>query len=316
MRKKIVMYFHKRKLGKDPFSTLGIKRSVYHDFFKRGMERGFDMYVASGKENYMKSLIFKNAYRYNGEFFEPTDGSLKMDAVFDRSGGMSFPPKDIGYKVLNNIYFKRLCNNKNETHKIIGEFMPKSARITNADELLEQLKLFSESSLAVLKPAKGMCGKGIIIDHPEKIARIHIEDRQEYVLQEFVDTSEGIPEIIGGYHDLRIVIADGKIVLSHVRIPREGSLLANVAQGGSIQEVPVKDIPKFIIDMIKKIQTRIDEKFDYPLYSIDLGIQDEIRLFVFELNDQIGFPSEQMEAKEEFLDNVLNSLERRASARN
>lgn len=311
MRKKIVMYFHKRKMKKDPFSTFGIKRSVYYDFFKRGMERGFDMYIASGEKNYATPLTFKNACIYNGDFFEPCSEPVKMDAVFDRSGGMSFPTEDIGRKVLNNIDFKRLCNNKNETQKLIGDFMPKSIKIESGSDFVKQLGLFPKSHLVVLKPAKGMCGKGIIIDYPAKISHEPLDKNREYVLQEFVDTSMGISGIISGHHDLRVVIVNGKITLSHIRTPASGSLLANVAQGGSIKEVPLKDIPDFIIDTVQKIQARIDKKFDYPLYSIDLGIQNNKEPFVFELNDQIGFPSEQMMAKGEFLDNILNSLERR-----
>lgn len=312
MRKKIVMYFHKRKLEADPFATFGIKRNVYHDFFKRGMERGFDMYIASGKENYIGQSSFKNTYQYNGQFFDPCAETLKMDAIFDRSGGMSFPTEDIGHKVLNNIFFKRLCNNKNATQEFIGDFMPKSVRIKTKNELLQQLKSFSPSALVVLKPANGMCGKGIVIDYPEKIMQEDIEDNREYILQEFVDTSNGIPGIIDGHHDLRIVIVNGKIVLSHVRAPKEGSLLANVAQGGSINEIPIENIPTFIITTVKKIQARIDEKFNYPIYSIDLGIQNKKELFVFELNDQIGFPSEKMKKSTDFIEKILDSLERLA----
>jgi len=303
------MYFHKRKLEKDPFSSFGIKRSVYHAFFKRGMERGFDMYIASGKENYADPMVFKNVYQYNGEFFEPCIEDVKMDAVFDRSGGMSFPTENIGHKVLNNIHFKKLCNNKNATHKIIGNFMPKSVRVESTDELLNQLASFPKSSRVVLKPAKGMCGKGIIIDYPEKLSKEAIANNHEYILQEFVDTSAGIPNIIEGHHDLRVVIVNGEVVLSHVRAPKEGSLLANVAQGGLIQEVPIENLPEFIVARVKKIQARIDEKFGFPLYSIDLGIQNKNELFVFELNDQIGFPSEKMKNSNIFIEKTLDSLE-------
>lgn len=308
------MYFHKRKLKKDPFSTFGTKRSVYHEFFKRGTLRGFDMFIASGKENYAEPLTFKNSYRYNERFFEPCAETVRADAVFDRSGGMCFPPENIGHKVLNNIYFKKLCNNKNETYELIGELMPKSAKIRNRNDLAKNLEIFPPSALVVLKPAKGMCGRGIVIERREKIARESLESGHEYVLQEFVDTSSGIPGIVGGPHDLRIVIANGEIVLSHVRAPKKGSLLANVAQGGSIKEVPIKDIPKVILDVVKKVQSQIDEKFDCPLYSVDLGVQNKKEVFVFELNDQIGFPSEQMGARGKFLDNILASLERRALA--
>lgn len=312
MRKKIVMYFSRRKMESDPFSTFGLKRAVYHDFFKRGLERGFDMYIASGKDAQADPLVFAGAYRYTGEFFEPEAGDVRADAVFDRSGGISFPTADISSKVLNDIHFKRLCNDKNATQEFIGDFMPKSARIRDKAGLSRQLESFSPSALVVLKPANGMCGQGIVIDYPEKIMREKIENGRGYILQEFVDTSGGIPGVIAGHHDLRIIIVDGKIVLSHVRAPKEGSLLANVAQGGSIREVPIENIPAFIIDGVKKIQERIDKKFNRPLYSIDLGIQNKSGLFVFELNDQIGFPSEKMKNSAIFIESALDSLERLA----
>lgn len=306
------MYFHRRKMEKDPFSTFDAKRSVYHDFFKQGLAEGFDMYIASGKTDATGPLVFNNAYRYNGIFFEPETESIEADAVFDRSGGMSFPTEDAGSKTLNNIHFKRLCNNKNATQEFIGDFMPKSSQIKDRAGLLRQLESFSPSALVVLKPANGMCGNGIVIDRAEKIKQADIPEGREYILQEFVDTSRGIPGIIDGHHDLRIVIADGKIVLSHVRAPKEGSLLANVAQGGSIKEVPLENIPAFIIDRVKKIQERIDEKFNRPVYSIDLGVQNGAEPFVFELNDQIGFPSEKMKNSAVFIKSVLQSLGRLA----
>lgn len=308
------MYFSRRKMESDPFSTFGPKRAVYHDFFKRGLKRGFDMYIASGKNTQTGLLTFSGAYHYTGEFFEPEKEDIQADAVFDRSGGMSFPIEDISSKVLNNIRFKRLCNNKNATQEFIGDFMPKSARIKDKASLSRQLESFSPSALTVLKPANGMCGQGIVIDYPEKIMREEIKNGREYILQEFVDTSAGIPGIIDGHHDLRIIIVDGKIVLSHVRAPKEGSLLANVAQGGSIREIPLENIPASILDSVKKIQARIDKKFNRPIYSIDLGIQNKSELFVFELNDQIGFPSEKMKNSPIFIESVLDSLERLADA--
>jgi len=155
-----------------------------------------------------------------------------------------------------------------------------------------------------------MQGKGIVIDSPEKLSTITLEEGVEYCLQEFIDTSKGIPGIVRGYHDLRIIIVDGEIVLCHVRTPKEGSLLANVAQGGSIREVPLEIIPSNILRRVADTQAHIDQRFDFPLYSIDFGIQNAIP-FVFELNDQIGFPSEEMR-HELFITNLIHSLRKRA----
>jgi len=312
MRKKIVMYFHRRPMNEDPFAGLGKKRRVYHRLFELGTEFGFDMFVASGKENYEPPLTFGNAYRYDAGIFKKY-GSVDADAVFDRSGGLSFPPEKIGKKTLNDIVFKRLCNDKNAMYGLLSDFMPKNITIRSEEELRSALDRFDTGDIVVLKPSKGMQGNGILIGPASEISSSTLEPGKEYSLQEFVDTSNGIPGVIDGRHDLRIIIVEGKIILCHVRTPKEGSLLANVAQGGSIREVPIGNIPDFILDRVSEIQKKIDIGFDFPLYSIDFGIMDRKTPFVFELNDQIGFPSEDMDY-EKFIHQILKSLERKASA--
>lgn len=312
MRKNIVMYFRKRPLSHDPFATFGTKRSVYHGFFQQGVLRGFNMFIASREENYRSPLLFRNAFIYNSDRFEPYKQDVYADAIFDRSGGLRFPPKEIGSKVLNCIEFKQLCNDKNAQKKILGKYMPKSFRIRTQGDLSACIKKFNRMSKIVLKPARGMQGKGILIDTPSKIAQFHIEDGSEYTLQEFIDTSLGIPKIANSHHDLRIVVVDGEIVLSHIREPKRGSLLANVAQGGSIREVPLDALPQFIQKATREMQSLLDKEYDFPLYSIDFGIQDKTTPFVFELNDQIGFPTEAMVGSELFIQKVLASLEKRA----
>lgn len=312
MRKKIVMYFRKRPLSRDPFETFGTKRSVYYQFFKQGVDFGFDMFVASGEENYEHPLRFKNTFIYESDHFVSHPEKINADAIFDRSGGVSFPPEEIGNKVLNCIEFKRLCNDKNAMKEFLGNSMPKSNCIRTQEDLLFHLDDYKEIPRVVLKPARGMQGKDIIIDSPQNIARTELKVTTEYTLQEFVDTSSGIPGITSTYHDLRVVIVNGEIVLSHVRTPKHGSLLANVAQGGSIREVLTKDLPDFIRDATRKIQSLIDEKYDFPLYSIDFGIQNKTTPFVFELNDQIGFPSEIMIGSDLFIQKILESLKKRS----
>ncbi len=314
MRKKFIVYYHKLPLCEDPFKSFKEKRLVYHDLFQRALKRGHDMYLASGRENCLGNYHFANVYRYNtAGFFEPHHESVQADAIYDRSGGIDFPSPELSKKTLNARSFKLLCNDKNATKELLGDFMPKSFAIQNSEELRLALQWWGKRTLAVLKPAKGMQGEGILIDTPEKIALTPLDPSTSYVLQEFVDTSMGIPGITDRHHDLRIIIVNGQIILAHVRNPKEGSLLANVAQGGSLQEVPVKNIPPFILETVKKIQLLIDSTFDSPLYSIDFGIQHSEHPFVFELNDQIGFPRENMTGSKLFIEGILDSLELRAT---
>jgi len=311
MRKKIVMYFLKRPLDKDPFSTFGKKREVYHSFFREGSRLGFHMFVASGKENYEAPMMFKNVFEYADGIFLPA-GTIHADAIFDRSGGLSFPREGFDSNILNTIAFKRLCNDKNATYGILSDCMPKNFTIHNENDLSFALGSFGNGDIVVFKPSNGMQGKGIIIGPVSEIRSVTLEPEKEYSLQEFIDTSFGIPGIVAGEHDLRVIIANGTIVLSHVRTPKHGSLLANVAQGGSIREIPVRDIPRSVLDTVRLVQERIDSVFGFPLYSIDFGLRDGNHPFIFELNDQIGFPSEQM-TYAPFIETVLESLRKRCT---
>jgi glutathione synthase/RimK-type ligase-like ATP-grasp enzyme len=194
-------------------------------------------------------------------------------------------------------------------YELLGEFMPKSLKIKNQSELKTALQSFPAKKIAVLKPAKGLGGKGIIVDVPQNLAQINIETGKEYVLQQFIDTSQGIKNIVKKKHDLRIIIINGEIVLAHVRTPKEGSYLANVAQGGTIKKITLKKIPKEALNVTKKIQKIINKKYNYPIYSIDFGFENETP-YVFELNDQIGFPSEKMLGHAHFIQKLLASLEK------
>ena len=301
------MYFRKERPGADPFLKFGEKRSIYRYFFQKGRELGFDMFLVSGPQSYLGGLRFKNPAFFDGENFILQNKIITADAIYDRSGGVGFPPPEIDTRVLNCSTFKILCNDKNLMYGYFGKFMPKSFEVKNSSDLKKFLKKFNPASLAVLKPANGLGGKNIIINKASNLSGTILEKEKAYVLQEFIDTSCGIENITKEKHDLRVVVANGKIVFSHLRTPRKGSLLANAAQGGSIREVSLEKIPENVLAIISKMRKLIDKKFNFPIYSIDFGITERGPL-VFELNDQIGFPREDMENAKLFVNTLLESL--------
>jgi hypothetical protein len=310
MRKRVAMYFNQEKNEEDPLAFTEAKQKVYQYFFDYGKSQNLDMFIASGKNNYLGQTIFKNLLFFDGNIFVKKNKPLPIDAIYDRSGGIEFPPKNISPKVLNSRSFKVLCYDKNLMYDQFGEFMPKSFRISNKKDFFKSLSLFDKKNLVVLKPANGLGGKGIFIDFPDKLAALNNNFKKEHVLQEFVDTSRGIPGITSGRHDLRIIIVGGKIVLAHVRTPKAGYLLANASQGGTITEVPLKKIPAKVLCVVKNIQNKIDKKFNFPIYSIDFGISCGKTPYIFELNDQIGFPGPKMHNSKFFIESLIKSLKK------
>jgi glutathione synthase/RimK-type ligase-like ATP-grasp enzyme len=305
-KKKIIVYFKKERKGTDPFLKFGKKRDVYHHFFRKGMDEGFEMYISSGKENYVGNKWFK-ARIYDGKQFSLEEKIIEADVIYDRSGGLDFPTEELNQIVMNRIDFKILCNDKSLMFEQLGEYMPKSITVKNKQELISAIKQFDCKRLAVLKPTNGMCGRDIKIDFPEKLKETVLKEETKYILQEFVDTSAGIKGIVSGPHDLRVVVVAGKIVLAHVRMPKEGTLLANVAQGGSIEEIALEKIPTQAVEITKKVQEILDKKYNFPIYSIDFGLENE-KVCIFELNDQIGFPLANMKNACNFVNHLIFAL--------
>lgn len=307
------MYFKKDLAPENPFAEFERKKTVYQSFFAEGTKQGHQMYLASRAASYQGGLVFANACLYRGSSFIANPCTVKTDAVYDRSADPAFPPENLSKKVLNCARFKKLCDSKNLMYQLLEEYMPKTFPIKDKKDFHNALNFFPSNALAVLKPSKGLGGKGIVIGTPSQLKTVPLKEGGEYSLQEFIDTSRGISGIAEGRHDLRVAIVEGKIVFSHVRTPKQGSYLANVSQGGSLQEVLLENIPSQIIEMTKKVQSIIDPAFHYPVYSIDFGIMKD-RPYVFEINDRIGFPSEDMQNAPRFITALLQSLLLRARA--
>ncbi|HSX49238.1 MAG TPA: hypothetical protein VLE44_03190, partial [Candidatus Saccharimonadales bacterium] len=168
-----------------------------------------------------------------------------------------------------------------------------------------------ESDWIVLKPNNGLKGIGIYIGPKEKAVDFEFsKTKKEYIAQEFVDTSKGIEGLTKSNHDLRIVIVNAKIVWSHVRTPPKGSLEANVARGGSINEIDLNMIPERVKEVVAKITKLFSEKYDNPIYSLDFGFQDG-HPFLFEINDTIGFPRWEMKNRDNFLKELVENFKQK-----
>jgi len=75
----------------------------------------------------------------------------------------------------------------------------------------------------VLKPLNGLMGLGIFVGPKEKAVDFEFDRKySEYIVQEFVDTSGGFLGLVEGFHDLRVVIINGKDSLVSFANPPQG----------------------------------------------------------------------------------------------
>jgi len=310
MKFKVGICFSRPFEGNSPLSHIGKKLPVYLRLLQFCRQSGWKAFILTRK-TYAGRGVFKGSWRFDKGKFSSQKQPVKIDLVYDRVTGMMFPPKDDHQMVVvNRRDFKLLCYDKWLAYQKIGRLMPKTFWVGGKEGLASALSQI-KTDWVVLKPYNGLKGIGIFIGPKKSALDFEFSQKSkycQYIAQEFVDTSAGIPGITSGKHDLRVVIVNGEVVWSHVRTPPAGEFKANVAQGGSIREIGYSKLPSAVKKIANKLAKRFYQKYDNPIYSIDFGIGKNGPR-ILELNDQIGFPLWGMKKRDAFLRAHIKNFE-------
>lgn len=305
---KFGMCFSRNFEGNFPLSHIGKKLPVYIRLLELCEKEGWEVYVLTRK-TYVGNSEFNGAWLFKNGKFERVEKIIKIDLVFDWVGNLMFPPKgDKSLKIVNTREFKELSCNKWEAYLTLRDYMPKTywvGELKNATKLIDQIM----TDNIVLKPYDGLRGKDVFIGAKEKLKDFKPEKSGgKYILQEFIDTSNGIHNLTPGKHDLRIVVINGEVTWCHIRVPAQGSFLANAAQGGNLTEIDYELVPESVKKIVKIISRKFYKEYDNPVFSLDFGIGSDGRPLIFEINDQIGFPRWEMKNRDNFLNGLVRNF--------
>ena len=307
MKLKVGMCFSRPFQGNDPLGHIDKKLPVYIRFLELCQEKNWEVFILTRK-TYEGGGIFNGAWQFDRNKFSRVRKPVKIDLVYDRTGGVKFPPEEpSGPIVVNRRDFKLLCWDKWLGYRKTSCFMPKTIWVgerQNLGSVLPKIK----TDWVVLKPYNGLKGIGVFIGPKEKALNFEFPKKYpQYIAQEYVDTSGGISGIVKGLHDLRVTVINSKIVWAHVRTPPPGRFEANVAQGGKIKEVELEKVPGSVRKIVVQVASRFYREYDNPIYCLDFGVS-EIGPLVFEINDQMGFPTWEMKAREMFLQELVKNF--------
>lgn len=307
---KVGICFSKELDGVEPLSHIVSKLPVYIRLLTLMENKGWEVYVLTRK-TYKGNGVFEGGWPFKNGEFSITKEILTIDLVYDRTGGVNFPLEDDSLLVVNERQFKVLAWDKWASYQVVGEYMPKTFLVENESEIKEILPKIQTDKI-VLKPFNGLKGLGVFIGPKDEALGFKFPEKfNKYIAQEFVDTSLGIPNVTPGLHDLRVAIVNNKPVWCHVRVPAEGTFLANAAQGGNLTEVDYSKVPESIKNVVQKVSKLFAENYDNPIYSLDFGIDIDATPKIFEINDQIGFPKWEMENRDSFLNGLITNFEQK-----
>ncbi len=273
-----------------PFVKGSIYEGAYRVLSQQAEEQGVQFYRCKNKSFSFTTGRFSSGWTLRNNKWVRVK-NIKPDVLLDKSTAI-YRSETFRHKVrmstyapiVNSLDFTMLFGSKMFTYTIFSKFMKKSIRVTNASELRDAAKQLKTNRI-VVKPVYGSSGKDISIVTKDKIRTVQIN--RPMIAQEFIDSSKGIKGLTDTVHDLRLVFESDSFIYSYIRTPVKGSLLANVAQGGSMKIVTKKEMPKKVWDIIKEVHASLRPYFP-GIYTIDLMFDKQQQPWIVELNTMPG----------------------------
>ena len=248
------------------------------------------MYRASYQWYDYEKHIFKHAWIFEnkGGKWKKTN-NVKPDLIYDKTKARLevYRQKELirkHYPFINDLHFTQIIDDKFLTSLIFDQWSKKSYLVGSRGDLQRIIPKIKTAKI-VIKPLMESGGKGIVIGSKKEAAGVSIDGTR--LVQEFIDSSAGIPGICRGYHDLRLVFINEKLIYAYARKPQKGGLLANLAQGGSLTIVPKNKLPKTLVPVIK-YANEVFSTFDPRIYSIDFMFDKSGKPWIVELNSMPG----------------------------
>lgn len=278
--KSIVVCFSGTQFQDPPFDEPNWQRA-YLDLGNAIEMAGGQLWIARHAVSYRGDMRFDGTWRVTNDQFIHREGIIVADLIVDKCRDFSATGT---YHILNVPEVRALCEDKTVSIERLPHLYPKTVRVERKEELEHALNQVP-SERVVRKPLTGSGGKGVLIGTAKEVQSA--DAVFPCLLQEFIDTGDGIPGITDTVHDYRMIVAGGEVILTFVRSPRRGSLLSNTSQGGFMIMVPPEVRPDGPETLLKEVDALLK---DHPtrLYSIDCARNSDGTWKLIELNDQPG----------------------------
>ncbi len=256
MNKILAIYFSDPEPMGYPFH-----KSQYYERYKRiageVVEKGIDVYFVRGN-SYLGEGVFKKGWYFDGDELLEKNESVQANLIFNRDDKNTIPEIQ-DCPIINAPEFDSLCVDKAKTYEAFPDISPKTSVVNSYADAMNLVHNWNlePDELIVLKKNFETEGRGIFVITLDRIEEDLYTDWQDILVQEFVDSSCGIPGLVKGMHDLRVTVVNGTPINSFLRVPKEGSYLANISQGGSGQSIDFEDVPKQVLEYVATISEAV-----------------------------------------------------------
>lgn len=226
------------------------------------------VYMVREKNSYLGKGTFSRGWCITNDKVIAMHEPITVDLIFHRGDNMSILPF-YDCPMINHPDLERLCNDKLKVAKLFADISPKTEGVNSYEEFIRVISQWAlnPQDMIVLKKNFLSGGKGVKVQPVKNVTEDLFDSWNDILIQEFIDSSVGVPGLVEGLHDLRVVTINGEPVHTYVRTPKSGSFLANTAQGGTALAL---DLDKLPVDLLATVE-RINKEFIQYRPSI-LGI--------------------------------------------
>lgn len=190
----------------------------------------------------------------------------------------------------------------------IPEVCPTIRKISSIEDAIS----FSEKQAVVLKPLREYGGKGVVKIEGEKIYEGEVGyDRDQYLesIKEAIETDgyigmKYLKNVSQG--DKRILVVGGEIIAASLRLPKAGSWMCNVSQGGKSVQTEITPEEKLIIETISPQLI----KKGILIYGADTLVDDDGKRVLSEINTLSigGFPQAQAQSGRPIIKQTIDKI--------
>lgn len=289
MKKVLILFGKSNWENAKPFLNAEYQYS-YEYFYTLCKKNGIQMYRASYQWYDEERHLFKYAWKYeggNGDWQKVE--SIVPDLIYDKTKSdlTTYSKKLIineHYPFINDLNFTRVVDDKFIMSLIFSNWSKKNWFVKSEAELNTVLPELKTEKI-VVKPVSESGGNGVYIVDKSEIASLDFSS--EKIVQEFIDSSNGIPGLSDSMHDLRLVFVGKKLIYAYMREPKDGCFLANLSQGGTLTIVPIENLPKSLDPVLQQVHKALDS-FTDRIFAVDFMFDEDFKPWIVEFNSMPG----------------------------
>lgn len=288
----VILFSPHRTAGDQAFTQDKLEKA-YTDFFTLGEKHGLKLYRASTEWYDPVKKIFHQAWHWDGNQWALAK-DITPEVIYDKAANneKTTPIKQAllkDFPFINHPDFSMHAGSKLSVSRTFKRYAKPYFLVQTINELHRLIK-YIPGEKVVAKPDRGNSGDGVTI--VDKTTLLSNPPTFPVLIQEFVDSRAGIPGVMSGLHDLRLIFSKEELIYAYFRTPEAGSYLANVAQGGTQTMISTENLPDSVWEIVHAVQ-KYYKKYPQKIYTIDLIFDHESRPWIVELNTMPGlYPDE------------------------